>query len=246
MFQLSIEAALAFVRKAMDELTSVEDKGMLADPDALDLQKLVEGSIVEAVVKTHSQAPAYLLDGKLAGNEITVRVNDKVMSVDFQTDVLRVISVKVSDSDVIVTGFIPEDSAEGRKQLNRYVRGVPDDPRVVLQQVWGAEGNHRPRLFYYTTEEGEDASANIWYIPYPKIIDGSVNSDNPELEYPATGIAEGDEPTLTPMEKTPVVEICPRLEYAVLNELTAMVLDILNEHDKASLYRAKSKEYMEV
>lgn len=245
MFQLSIEAALAFVRKAMDELTSVEDKGVLADPDALDLQKLVEGSIVEAVVKTHSQAPAYLLDGKSAGAVSNIHVSDKVMHIRFETEVLRVISVKAGDSNVVVTEFIPEDSAEGRKQLNRYVRGVPDDPRVVVIQVW-EEGNHRPQLRYYTTEEGDEASADIKYIPYPKIIDGSVNSDNPESEYPATGIAEGDEPTLTPIEKTPVVEICPRLEYAVLNELTAMVLDILNEHDKASLYRAKSKEYMEV
>ncbi len=214
MFQLSIEAALAFVRKAMDEITSVEDIGVLADPDALDLKKLVRESIVEAVVMTHSQAPAYLLDGKSADDVISMSVSDKVMSISFGAEALRVISVKASDSNVIVTEFIPQDSAEGRMQLNKYVRGVPDDPRVVIEQVWGEDGNHRPQLKYYTVGDDNNASVDIKYVPYPIITDGSM------------------------------VEICPRLEYAVLNELTAMVLEILNEHDKASLYRKKSKEYM--
>mgnify|MGYP003302881589 FL=1 len=42
-----------------------------------------------------------------------------------------------------------------------------------------------------------------------------------------------------------MIDICPQLEYAVLNELTAIVLDSVNQHEKASLYRAKAQAIME-
>lgn len=244
MFQLTIGAALAYVRKALDEIVSVEEIGLLVSPDAVDLGKLVEGSIVEAVVKTHSQAPSVMIDGVKAehGAEkdyIGVISEDGVITVTMKKDTLRIASVKAVDSEVVVCDIIPEDSAEGRKQLSRYVRGVPDDPRVVLQKTWA--DSYKPVLKYYTCleplkPETVDMTENtppssdledipsidldgyspleIYFVPYPKVEDESVM-------------------------------ICPKLEYAVLNELTAMVLDSLSEHDKASLYREKAVKYTE-
>lgn len=213
MIQLSISAACAYVRKVMDELISVEEIGMLVSPDAVDIHKLVENSIIEAAVKIHNLAPSVMIDGIKAetGTDYELELNEKVITIKMKKDVIRIASVQASDSEVVVSDLIPEDSAEGRKQLNEYVRGVPDDPRLVLAKTW--EGDNRPRLKYYTTE-AEEPMIDLYYVPYPEI------------------------------EET-IIMICPRLEYAVLNEIAAMVLEILNEHEKAELYRNKALAYME-
>jgi hypothetical protein len=47
-----------------------------------------------------------------------------------------------------------------------------------------------------------------------------------------------------PVMNGDAVEVCPRLEYAVLNEVAAAVLDALKESQKAAIYRTKSKSLM--
>lgn len=232
MYQLSISAACTYVRRALDELTSVEEIGMLVSPDAVDIHKLVEGAIVEAAVKVHELAPAIMIEGKKGEKNTTdqdgktvvkdykTSEKDGVMTITMEKETVRIASIQASDSEVVVCEFVPEDSAEGRKQLNKYVRGVPDDPRVVLQKAWA--GDHKPILKYYTLgekkkDEDEQEIAHtidLYYVPYPKI------------------------------DET-IVEISPALEYAVLNEIVAMVLESLNEHEKANLYREKSVNYMQ-
>ena len=238
MIQLSISAATTYVRKILDELTSVEDIGMLASPDGVDLHKLVEGFAVEAVAKVHNAAPAIYLDGITGVDkrtkdehdkpvedpdyEVKFDTNYKVATITMLKDTLRVISIQSKDSEYILTEFIPEESAEGRKQLNKYTRGVPDDPRVVLQKVWSSE--YQPRFKYYTLgdreiekEEGETTTYKeqlfeLAYIPYPDIEEA-------------------------------IIMVCPKLEYHVLNEIAGMVLDALNEHDKAAMYHKKAQEF---
>jgi hypothetical protein len=216
MVQLSISAACTYVRKALDELTSVEEIGMLVSPDAVDIHKLVEGAIVEAAVKIHNLAPSILLEGikGVEGEDYDKDIDDKgVMTITLKTDIIRIASIKASDSEYVVCDLVPEDSAEGRKQLDEYVRGVPDDPRVVLQQNWA--GDYRPVLKYYScnNDSREVKAVDLYYVPYPKI------------------------------DET-IVQVCPRLEYAVLREITAMVLESLNEFDRAKEYRMSSREYI--
>jgi hypothetical protein len=242
----------------MDELTSVEEIGMIVSPDAVDIHRLIEGNIVEAAVKVHTQAPAIMIDGVKGvhgkENDFVAEVSkDGVITITMQKDTVRIASVKAVDSEVVVCDVIPEDSAEGRKQLNKYVRGVPDDPRVVLQKNWSTE--YRPVFKYYTIQNVPMAASDMSENPDIDIegnapgvdIEGTIPpSDN---DIPSIDI-EGSNPVELyyvpyPMINESVVEICPKLEYAVLNELTAMVLDSLNEHDKAALYRDKSLKYME-
>lgn len=216
MYPLTVKAAYAYVRKAIDELTSTEDIGMLIEPDSVDLHRLVEGFLVEAVVKTHSLAPTLALEGEDAnqGEDYSIVLSDGVVTISMLTPVLKVLSVKCSDSEYILSELIPENSAEGRKQLNQYVRGTYDDPRLVLLKK--ANGDHKPILKYYTTNETDvtKVSFDIEYIPYPEMVEG-------------------------------VVMIAPRMEYAVLNQIVAMVLDSFKEVGLADRFRVKSKEYME-
>lgn len=214
MYKLSVQAAHTHIRRALDELVSVEDIGMLACPDSLDLHRLAEGFLSEAAVKVHENAPALLLDGVKAveGVDFEASLEDGAVTIVMKKDTVRMASLKMSDSPVVVCDLVPEDSAEGRKQLNRYVRGVYDDPRVVLAKQWAAD--HRPIFIYYSTEQDTMPEISLEYVPYPHLKDS-------------------------------VVEICPRLEHAVLNEVTAMVLDAVSEHEKAALYRTRSQENME-
>ena len=223
MIQLSISAAHAYVRKALDELTSVEELGMLVSPDSMDLHRLVEGFIVEAAVRVHTGAPAILLDGLVGteGTDYTATPSGRVVTIKMQKDCVRIASIQAKDSDYVITSFVAEDSAVGRKQLNPHTCGVYDDPRAVLMKRW--EGEYLPEIKYYSLKDvyaeetiGEDENneplIKLEYIPYPVI------------------------------EET-IIMISPRLEYNVLNEITAMVLDALNERDKATLYRAKAQNY---
>jgi hypothetical protein len=202
----------------MDELYSIEAEGMVGISDDLNLRKQVEDSIVEAVVKTHKNAPSFLLEGisGLYGVNHDLEFDSKgdgIITISMLKDTLRIISVKAKDSDIVVCNFLPEDSAEGRKQLNKYVRGVPDDPRVVMMQT-GAD-DYRPILKYYTSAETGFDAIDLTFVPYPIIEETMVN-------------------------------ISPKLEYAVLNEIVAMILDNMSLHDKAAIYRNKSVEYMAI
>lgn len=215
MYQLSIISAASFVRTALDELETVEEIGLLVDADAVNLQRLVVNSIVEAVVKTHQGAASVLVDGNIGvlDEDYTAELEDNgVIVITMLQDTLRVASVQAGDSPVVLTDVVPENSAEGRKQQNKYVRGVPDDPRLVLQKRWSEP--YRPVMKYYSTEEDTCPDITLEYIPYPILNEA-------------------------------VIDICPQLEYAVLNELTAMILDSVNQHEKAALYRAKAQAIME-
>lgn len=214
MYQLGIGAACTFVRTALDELMSVEETGQLIEVDALDLHRLVENLIVEAVVTTHSGASHLLIDGISGAEGVDYKsemVGD-VITVTMLKDTLRLSSIQAGDSDVVVSEPVPEDSAEGRKQLDIYAKGVYDDPRVVLAKRWA--GEYRPVLRYYSAKnKSVKPDITLEYVPYPVITES-------------------------------VVEVCPRLEHAVLNELAALVLNSLNEHEKAALYRAKAQAMM--
>lgn len=230
MYQLSINSATSFVRTALDELTTVEEIGMLVDADAVNLQRLVVNSICEAVVKTHMGASPSMISGivatvsKAKEEEANPEAEEDpvfsteldptsgVVTITMLKDTLRVVSVQAEDSPVVVCNIYPEHSAEGRKQLNKYVRGVSDDPRVVMQKRWS--DTYKPILKYYSTEQTTCPEITLEYIPYPVL-------------------------------QNAMVDVSPQLEYAVLNELVAMVLDSVKEHDKAALYRAKSTAIME-
>ena len=214
MYSLTVKTALSYVRKALDELTSVEDIDMLVGPDALDLSKIVEGYMTEAVIKTYAAASSVLLEGVMAeDDDASYSLTDKVITITMNIPVAKILSVKCSDSNIVVSELIPEDSAEGRKQFNKYVRGTYDDPRVVLQKKWN--GDHMPVLKYYTTEKTPlvEGDVEVEYLPYPELVEG-------------------------------VVQIAPRMEYPVLNNIVAMVFDSLNEPTRAEFFRNKAKEYL--
>lgn len=212
MKQLEVSTAYQFVQNVLDELTNTGEAVDLAS-DTTDIEKLVEGALVEAVITTHMGALAVLVDGVVGedGADYDSAMEDGVVTITMQTDALRIVSVQAEDSSEVVVDIHPENSPEARKQLNKYTRGVYDDPAVVMCKR--REEDYKPVLKYYSTEMDTCPVMTVEYIPYP-VLDGGI------------------------------IEVCPKLEYAVLNEVAAMVLDSVKESQKATIYRAKAKSMM--
>ena len=213
MEKIAIHTAYGFVARTLDELSNTGEIDLGENID--DIEKLVEASIEEAAVRIHQSAPSYLMEGKAGemGSDYQAYITNSVLYLGMEAETVRVVRIKVGDSDQVVTEFVPEDSPEGRMQLDSYARGVPDDPVVVLQKKW--EGDNKPAFKYYTTAlaKVEEGSVELEYVPYPKVVVDEI-------------------------------EICPRLKYAVLNELAAMVMESLSLFDKATIYRTKAQEAM--
>jgi hypothetical protein len=214
MYQLSVDTALAYVRKAIDELISAEEIGMLFVPDALNLHKLVDGSLEEATLVTYNAAPSLKLSG-IKGVEFedfeADYGADMVITIRMLKPTAKILYFKHYESEYIISELIPEESAEGRKQLNPYTRGTYDDPRLVLQRQW--DGELMPTLKYYSMKDGSFLSVDLEYLPYPILEDGAI---------------------LVPEQ----------IRYAILNNLVALVLDTYREFDAAEKYRAKAKELL--
>lgn len=216
MFPLSLAQANGYVLRALDEIKNLEGNvEMLGDSDDLDTRKQVSGYIVEAALKSHKDAPSFLIDG-IVGEQDTdyrVTINDDLSAeIVFLQDSARLASIKATDSDFVVCDHAPQESPIGRMQKNPYTKGTYDDPRLIEKKVW-AEGK-RPEYIYYSLKDKE-ATFEVEYVPYPVIEDDSVM-------------------------------ISDKMEYAVLNLLTAMVLDALSYHDKANLYREKYQGYLQI
>lgn len=166
MVTLSRSEAIALVRKNLDE---VEPNGsaMYLDEnnDNLSLDDIIAKNIPEAINATNLMAPVWLLEGEdytFSGTDTISISDDGVLSFSIAQDskYLRLVAFKAADSNIVLTDTIAEASPEGRKQLNIYIRGTFDRPRLVIQQ-----GRHTgPAFKYYTIAdpsdfEGEESSA---------------------------------------------------------------------------------------
>ena len=170
---LYISEAVAFVRARLDEIAQ-SDSDMVGDTvDDRNLDSTVEKLLPDAIEDVHLVAPASLLEGHVFSSGGTVpfshaQAQDGVIDVDFRDqdpgfDVLRLVWFKCSDGILTSTTF-PEDSPEGRIQLNKYIQGQPDEPVIVRQ---ADSTDFRPHYKYYTTKETE-ASFGISVFPVPK------------------------------------------------------------------------------
>ena len=165
MLTLGIDKAHTYILQVLDELKGMEDTGML-ETDELDTMKLVKGFIVQAIVKAHKDAPAYLVDGNIAtqGEDFAVTVTDGVAKIVMLQESARLASLKASDSPVVVSDYVTEDSPIGRMQNNRYVRGTWDDPRLIITRAWA--DMRKPEYLYYSVRS-ENPSFTLEYVPYP-------------------------------------------------------------------------------
>lgn len=134
---LSLSDAVSLVRKNLDE---VDPNGSVMytddDSDNSSLDNIIARNLPEAINAINLSAPVTLIDGTvLETAQLETEVADDLVlsfSLPKDTKFLRLVAFKAYDSDFIVTDILGEGTSEGRKQLNKWLRGQYDCPRLVL------------------------------------------------------------------------------------------------------------------
>ena len=228
MVNLSVTDAVELVRKNLDELDpngsimmDDENGSSPAYSDNPSLNDIIARNLPEAINAVHLAAPVQLLEGReyTFTDEDTVSVSeDGVLSFSLGGDskFLRLVAFQAADSPIVVTDVLGEATPEGRKQLNPYIRGRADRPRLVLSQ-----GQHTGPVFkYYTLTDAaayaEDASEAIEQLSY---IKEQFFADT-ATDYP----------------------ISRRLRQNIIDCLTAMVLETYSDQRAQSFYQ-KANSY---
>ena len=166
MVNLSTATAITLVRKNLDE-AGLNESVMYGDEnnDNLSLDDIVKKNLPEAINAVHLYAPVSLLEGELyqfkssgsrpTGETIGI-TSDGVLSFSpsSDSDFLRLVAFQAVDSPIVITDVLKEASPEGRKQLNSYIRGRYDRPRLVRLQ-----GKTTPPKFNYYTLREETVAA---------------------------------------------------------------------------------------
>lgn len=218
MVSITPAEAVAAVRKNLDE-QEINASAMFVsgDPDTTDndsLDSIIKKTLPEAINAVHRNADSVLLDG-VAWTPAGVTITDNTLLFTISTPViLRIVAFQAADSPVILGDSVPEFSAEGRKQLNQYVRGTYDDP--VLVKIHGKQ-----QYRYYSIL----ASTATTYASNPG---GAILRCEyiPELSYAVA---------------TTSYSVATLLREAALLHLTGMVLSIYGETDKANYFFEKEK-----
>lgn len=218
---LSLSDAVSLVRKNLDE---VDPNGSVMytddDSDNSSLDDIIARNLPEAINAINLSAPVALLEGAvIEGSGMTDEANeDGVLSFSISDGgFLRFVAFKATDSDIVVTDVLGEGTAEGRKQLNKWLRGQYDCPRLVLLHKRD-QNSGKISFKYYSLKEGfkKEESSHIEYFEYIK-----------ELVY-SEGTAE--------------YEIASRLRQNIIDCLTAMVMEIYSDQ-RAQYFFQKASNF---
>lgn len=217
MKQLTVSEAIAAVRKNLDEL-GLNESIMYTDEstDNVSFDGVIARTLPEAVNEVQLTAPVALLEGEdlSKGPFDKISVSDGILDFKFTADFLRLVEFQAVDSPIVVTDVLDEASPEGRKQLNKYIRGRYDRPRLV--RVQGQRG--KPEFLYYTLRETDK------YRDYPPLAIKRFSIVKEQFfSETATGYL-----------------ITADLRQNILDELTAMVLTIYGETEKAKYFADKA------
>lgn len=215
MTELLVSEAVALVRKNLDEVglnESLMYSDENSDNESLDLT--IKRTLPEAINEVHSFVPVETLEGVEVSTLSSCEITDRVLSFSFENPFLRLVAFQAKDSGIVVTEVIPETSVEAHKQLNKYVRGTFDKPRLVQIQ-----GEHKqPAFRYYTLSKDEYATEPSSAIKRLTIVE--------ELFY---------EPE---RESYP---ISTDLRQTIIDQLTGLVLAIYKDGDKAQYFLQRAK-----
>lgn len=222
--------AIDAVRKNLDEQglnESVMYNDENADNDSMD--SIIAKTLPEAINEIHRIAPVYLLEGdslverndnqgsESSSSQEDVSISGRVLLFSVPDTCLRLVAFQAADSDIVVTDVIPEASAEGRKQLNPYIRGTYDNPRMVKVQGKGGPMSFR----YYSLKDNSFDNHPIDAISRLEVIYQAVYNDQEGASYQAS---------------TELVD-------SIMYQLTAMVLAIYGQAEMANYFTQKALKW---
>lgn len=203
---------------AIDENVSSEALASLGDLDTLTLDEILRSKVEDAARLVEESAAHHLLGaGKPFGASVEWESQEGYGAgkVYLPSDFMRLITFRMSDWFKPVTEAITEDHPLYIQQSSRYlgVRGNPERPVVAI--VHGAAGQV---LEFYSCSAGPGVRVHTArYLPLP-----SVNTDQ----------ATGKE----------YIDLCPKLERAVVYRLASMACAIVGHSELAALLLGTSNE----
>lgn len=263
MIKLFVDDAVSLVRKNMDEV-DIGTEGMLQEPNTTALDEVIRRTLPEAVNAVNRMVPVNMLQGvdvrsvyeddsvepseyKSDYKEITIN-SDGTVDVTLDKDNLgpwlRMVSLMAIDSKVVLAEVTAEASAEGRKQLNPYVRGRHDNPVMVQLQ------SERLKFTYYSLkEESIDTGGELHDFDLDTYVaaGGETSDDPPEpMPFPFKRFSFMPECELEKgrlyVEEDAQEQIGAHylisdgLLDAVINQLTGMVLTVYGLTEKSKIF----------
>lgn len=212
MVTLSPSDAVALVRKNLDEIAP--NGSAMYDPDNAygdnaSMDDIIRRNLPESINAVHLSAPVQLLEGKSVSASAPSVSSDGVLSFSLPegSRFLRLVAFQAADSPIVVTDVIPEASGEGHKQLNKYIRGRYDRPRLVLLQ-----GRQTEPAFKYYSLKNSYSPANA--------ISQLIIIQEQFYESDATGY-----------------DISRRLRQNIIDRLTALVMETYNDQRAQLYYQ---------
>lgn len=222
---LTIADAIQIVRKNLDEVGLNDSQMFGENTDNAQLDSVITDTLPEAINSINRNAPVELLEGLTetfterqegeTAQTSVLQINNQVGTFTISDgDVLRLLFCKASDSEIVVSA-IEEMSAIGRQQANQYVRGTFDKPVLVRTQA-----DHNTFKYYSFKDDTTTPQINATYIPVCYLEGSTLYVSGTETQ------AEG-------------YYVSPLVKDSVLNQLTAMVLSIYGETDRAGLFQSR-------
>ena len=225
---LTVVEARRLVRKNLDELdANASAMYAVQDADKKEMDALIDQNLPEAINAVHIAAPAHLMEGEYDYGSYFVLTDvkeDGEVVFNFESeDFLRLVALRASDSKITVTDVLEESSPEGRKQLNKYVRGTYDRPRLVREQQ---VGDNYPVFRYYSMSQ-EWLDGNASRIGNASVSDGFVDDESFSEVFPiASFVLKQEYDTLNPTDNYPISH---RLKQNIIDYLTGLVMVIYGD-----------------
>lgn len=213
MISLTLSNAFEFVRKSLDELDLDNNIGAAILQEDKDLYRLIESTIEEVVLDVHQKAPAVLVDG---------------IPAEISKDMGEVATMEVAEK--VATISMKKDTA-------RIVSLQAEDSSVVVTELLAedsAEAHKQNDKYIRGTADSpravllkKGAGNKLPRIKYYTLTDDSKKITIEYVPYPEI--------------KDSAINVSWQLYYPVLNWLVAAILEIVNEPEKAQIWKLKFK-----
>lgn len=213
MISLTLSNAFEFVRKSLDELDLDNNIGASVLQEDKDLYQLIESTIEEVVLDVHQKAPAVLVDG------ITAEISKGSNEVATMEVAEKVATISMQKDTARIVSLQAEDSSVVVTEL------LAEDSAEAHKQndkyIRGTADSPRAVLLKRGAEN------KLPKIKYYTLTDDSKKITIEYIPYPEI--------------KDSAINVSWQLYYPVLNWLVAAILEIVNEPEKAQLWKSKFK-----
>lgn len=216
MINLTLSEAFEFVRKSLDELDMTNNIAADVLKEDKDLYALIESTIEEVALDIHQSAPAYLVEGEhieISDGEVGDNAEMHVFEDNHAEIKMQAKTARVVSIKACDSYVVTEFFAEDSVEAHKQRNKFVRGTADRPRVIIGkySEEDYKPTIYYYSFSPNIEQSSMV--IEY--------------VPYPDISIGQ--------------ISISYHLKYPLLYWLVAAVLEIVNEPDKAALWKSKFK-----